>query len=268
MDLQGLLIGDDDLFTEAVEAFDVLDPAIDFVIGDHFGKRELFAKAKLAAEIDIPFSIWVHHIAQPGRNVSMLPGTSYLEFYRYELNENETLGAKVTAYGTCSETKFIAWWARNKTTLQTKEFYEADHIDGYFDKLLGNNGLAWGGNVDGILFNKDYDTIIGIVEIRCTKKDPLNNYDPSRYFKGTPRKPQGDINTWKPVIDLANQLHVPCYLMTFPANEQQKQFGMATVEGYNENGLIYRNSEPPYKHIFETSEQALKYSEQATREGA
>lgn len=105
MDLQGLLIGDDDLFTEAVEAFDVLDPAIDFVIGDHFGKRELFAKAKLAAEIDIPFSIWVHHIAQPGRNVSMLPGTSYLEFYRYELNENETLGT--------AQRKRDAWYKSN-----------------------------------------------------------------------------------------------------------------------------------------------------------
>ena len=53
-------------------------------------------------------------------------------------------------------------------------------IDGVLEKY----GLQWGGNVDGFVLDS-LDEVAAIIELRQSRKTPVEYYDPADYFLGT-----------------------------------------------------------------------------------
>lgn len=244
VDIQGLLIGDNDRFTGVVEAFEINANEPNLSLCTLFDPRDLFIKAKMAEELQIPFSIWAH--------AASVPDALLVE--KIEIGEN---GFDLCVAERCRVLPqvFISWWKSKKKTHQTKRFNEDYIKDSYFDKLLSEQGLSWGGNIDGIYYDEIKGKIAAIVEVRCTKKKPIESYDPSAFIKK-------DRHTWEPVLQLSDRLSVPCILLTFAKSykpNEAERYGVAVVEGMNSGGLNYRNGEPPYQHFMTTASELADF---------
>lgn len=244
VDLQGLLIGKDGKFTEAVEAFEIESDKSGLDLKSLFSPWELFVKVKLAEALKIPFSIWAHTSGRP-------------EVLSCEqIGFDQTLNKIVTINKmTVSERVFLDWWGEKKGTLQSKKF-EEDYIDdSYFDDLLASDDKVWGGNVDGIYYDSATGKIRAILEFRCTKKNPIERYDPAYFIRK-------DFHTWKPVVQLARELSVPCILITFQKeykNKDEKRFGATVVEEVTRSQLRYRNNMKPYQHFMHSAQDFREY---------
>jgi hypothetical protein len=142
----------------------------------------------------------------------------------------------------------VAWWRTLKGTSQTKQLREdaaAERTqDSIIDTLLAEHGLAWGGNVDGIIIcdvdDEDWN-IIGIVEKRISKQ-VVSQYDPADHFYNSEDPLRNDFNTWRPLIMLAKTLNCPLYLLTFCKTDLE-HYGYATVKTHI-NGLQYWTGSP------------------------
>jgi hypothetical protein len=78
-----------------------------------------------------------------------------------------------------SAEQFAAFWANLKGTTQTKGLPDAgvriEHSN--VDQVLGKAGLAWGGNVDGVLLDAG-EKGGALIEVRKTTKSPLDESTP------------------------------------------------------------------------------------------
>lgn len=243
-DLQGLLIGESGEFTEAVEAFEVEGLAHDALLNMLLPTSDLTRKVRLAKAIGVPFSVWIH-------------GTDDGEIIRaiqLDVDEGRLGGVKVVTERRCTEDKFIEWWAEKKKTPQTKIFRKRYIQDSYFDKLLESHGMVWGGNIDGAIFAPD-GSVEAIVEIRCTEKNPIETYDPSRYYKE-------DTFTWQPVLKLSRDLGIPCVLLTFKKEYKDGEtgvLGVAGVLGNDDNGLKYLDAKPPCNNLVHSADEVRRF---------
>lgn len=243
-DLQGLLIGESGEFTEAVEAFEVEGFARDALLKILLPASDLTRKVRLANAIGVPFSVWIHGADDKG----------IVRAIQLDVDEERLGGVKVVTERLCTEDKFIEWWAEKKKTPQTKRFRKQYIQNSYFDKLLESHGMVWGGNIDGAIFAPD-GSVEAIVEIRCTEKNPIETYDPSRYYKE-------DAFTWQPVLKLSRDLDIPCVLLTFKKEYKDGEtgvLGIAGVLGNDENGLKYLDAKPPCNNLVHSADEVRRF---------
>lgn len=237
-DLQGLLIGKSGEFTEAVEAFEVEGFARDALLKILLPASDLTRKVRLANAIGVPFSVWIHGTDDKG----------IIRAIQLDVDEERLGGVKVVTERLCTEDRFIEWWAEKKKTPQTKRFRKQYIQNSYFDKLLESHGMVWGGNIDGAIFAPD-GSVEAIVEIRCTEKNPIETYDPSRYYKE-------DTFTWQPVLKLSRDLDIPCVLLTF---KKEYKDGETGVLGNDDNGLKYLDAKPPCNNLVHSADEVRRF---------
>lgn len=243
-DLQGLLIGENGEFTEAVEAFEVKGSAIDASLKLLLPASDLTRKVRLANAIGVPFSVWIHGTDDRGT----------IRAIQLDADEGRLGGVRAVTEHLCTEEKFIEWWAEKKKTPQTKKFRKQYIRNSYFDKLLESHGMVWGGNIDGAMFAPD-GSVEAIVEIRCTEKNPIETYDPSRYYRE-------DTFTWQPVLKLSRDLGIPCILLTFKKEYKDGEtgvLGVAGVLGNDDNGLKYLDAKPPCNHLVYSADEVRRF---------
>lgn len=143
---------------------------------------------------------------------------------------------------------FADWWRKLKGTEQSKPLYKASPRLSYFDRLLAEHGLSWGGNIDGFILNSNMRTQV-IIETRYTKKIPLEDYDPAVFFSPHYTR-AGDYKTWEPVVLLASMLEAPLFLFTFERKSDRERIGFAIVDSISTQELKYQDI-PPNKNITE-----------------
>lgn len=161
-----------------------------------------------------------------GEKVSLNTNTREVQFLREFIYEKE---------------EFVNWWASKKGTIQTKKMYEARSRLGIFDEVLESYGLAWGGNIDGIIFDIK-NSPIALIESRFSNQKTIETYDPNDYFKGTSYK-SGDYMTWLPLFYLSKLLNIPLILLTFSKLSYGK-CGGAVIENMDNSGITYKLNSP------------------------
>lgn len=171
------------------------------------------------------------------------------QFYVYRVKEQKAGDfPDIVLEQTLNNIGFVKWWAACKQIVQTKRMYEAKtrQAETIFDSILEGNGVAWGGNIDGVLFDMKHITS-ALIEVRTSKRQPVNSYDPKRYFFGTARK-SGDYMTWLPLWYVAKKLDIPLVLLTF-STYSNGECGGAVVENITRDGLMYKGR-PPNMTLF------------------
>ena len=233
-DLGGLLLDQDWNFTTAVEAFE-LEPeeqkfSLPYLLSSQGLEAAMCMDGVLAQKLGVPFYIITHVKHTPEIQIHHWAFDPQIGKLRYLDMHN------------VSENDFIHWWQTRKKTTQTK-LYRKDlqqrARDSYFDNLLVDHGLKWGGNIDGFLVTgngKDCD-VAAIIENRVTNKVPIARYDPNAFFSGYGT---GDYNTWLPLVNLKNQLQIPLLLMTYSNRDRELDLtGIAQVLDVSRRGLTY-----------------------------
>ncbi len=240
-DLQGLLIGDEDRFTAAVEAFEIgaLEPSPEHMRDAAFSEDEWRAKLALSEALQVEFFLFVHREGRP-------------VIHRYQLSE-ETLRSGRAVHDRISEKEFLQWWAAHKKTIQTKGYRPqlTDSIkDSYFDTLLESHGMKWGGNVDGFLVMSDRDfTPTAIIENRFTEQASIYRYDPAKYYSS-------DIQTWFPLRLACRVLDLPLILCVYSKRPDERELIALAEVRWDEDGLIYQDNVRPCDNVFSDLEKA------------
>ena len=222
-ELGGLLMDDRGRITAAVEAFE-LEPEekeggkhLTDLLREGGFYQDLCAGCRLARQLGVETHLFLKIRGEE-------------EIRQYQVTAEETGGGPVlreVSHARLGEGAFVEWWADHKRTRQTKRYreeFEARARDSYFDRLLEGAGLKWGGNIDGILSAPGADgRAAAILENRYTRRCPIRRYDPGRHF-------QSDLNTWRPLILLREQLGVPLLLMTYSRRAGEERLaGLAQV---------------------------------------
>ncbi len=235
-DLQGLLMGDSDLFTAAVEAFEMSydEKAPVHVSEATFSPEQWMAKLTLSDALNVHLFLFVHR--DQSKKIHCFDIT--LESY----------ASRDAAHSILTEDQFVEWWRNHKTTIQTKSYrpeLTATIKESYFDNLLERNGLKWGGNVDGFVVvtgGNDFSPL-AIIENRFTRNESIFQYDPAKYFSD-------DYQTWKPLKLICRALNIPLFLCVYSKrNTEQRLIALAEIK-FEEDGLLYRNNIHPYENIF------------------
>lgn len=140
-ELQGLLMDENRNFTAAVEAIEYNEnenPDLKNV----FSKEELYAKYRLAEELEVPFYL--------------------IQFFRgkfgiakvYKSSDDSIELSKIKEK---TEEEFIEFWKELKKTKQVHALlngaYERTEKT-IFDKVLRKANLEWGGNIDGFIMKR------------------------------------------------------------------------------------------------------------------
>ena len=244
VDLQCILMKDRKTFSALVETIELrLGESVPFKA--YFGDGKLRGKCLVAERLGIPFYLFAHREGEEGvlrYRVERIPG------------ENGA-GDRFVPYGQLvSEKDFIGWWRENKGMRQTKgrrPAWQERLRDSYFEQLFRECGMGGGGNIDGIWFDGD-GAPGAVVEIRNTRVEPLETYDPARYFKA-------DCHTWIPCAQLARQLGVPLHLMTFEKDGARRLCGLATIAKVTTRRLFYHEGKAPCQRLVRTAEEASRY---------
>lgn len=258
-ELGGLLMDDQGGFTAAVEAFELSRDEkaerrclTDLLRRDGF-YHGLCMGCRLARQLGVDTHLFVKVEGED-------------EIRQYQIVEKEAAGGSVleeVSHSRLTEEAFVEWWAEHKKTKQTKGYrtdFQRRAEDSYFDSLLEFRGLRWGGNIDGFLTNAE-GRVTAIIENRYTKVCPIRRYDPAKHFGD-------DINTWRPLILLREQLEVPLLLMTYSRRSGEERIaGLAQVINGPEDTerLLYaldpvtRRPAPPFQRIVTSVNEAKRW---------
>ncbi len=233
-EIQGVLMNRKWDPTACVEAIDYAPDEEIFPRRD-LGHAASRRKTDFAKQLGIPFYV----VASV--NQARLKDLSFSVF---ELrHENGGIIAKTHEKDLSGE-QFADFWADLKGTEQIKGLPDAGARiqNSNVDQVLEGAGLAWGGNVDGVLFDF-VGKVQSIIEVRKTTRSELGEYDPSDYFhyRG------GDYNTWKPLFRIAHHLEVPLVLLTFKRGESK--CGFARLHKLSKQNGIKYHGEPPYDNL-------------------
>lgn len=236
-DLQGLTLDSNYNFTAGVEAVEFeADETID--VKNIFRKDDWIAKSCLCNELSVPLYV-----------VTYKSGENLISIYEVSLcREQHSLDIEITPYKTLKPKNFADWWGELKGTEQSKPLYEASSRISYFDRLLDEHGLAWGGNIDGFILSSDMKPLV-IIETRYTQKIGLEDYDPAVFYPPHYTR-AGDYKTWEPMVLLAFELSIPLFLFTFERESDEERMGFAIIDSISEKELRYQNV-PPNKNIIE-----------------
>jgi hypothetical protein len=224
--IQNLTLDANNRFTAGVEEVDY-DPGEIFKLEALFPIYAWKAKWCLCNALSSPFYL-----------VTFEVGATSIEVYSVSLPHDVL---DISLYRKMALADFVVWWASIKGTVQTKPLWEAEPRVGSFDNLLDQNGLAWGGNIDGFILS-DGGRPAAIIETRYTERSSLANYDPADYFNYKARG--GDYKTWEPLVLLAARLEIPLYLMTFERLSSLERTGFAVVDHLTKSGVYYRRGKP------------------------
>lgn len=170
-------------------------------------------------------------------------------FNIFKVSKNNAKKFNFEKTNSLDDKEFVNWWRKWKKTLQNKPFYEAQSRseETYIDSLLEVNNLKWGGNIDGIMFKKS--GITAIIENIYSGKYDLNTKkaNPANYFhnKGP------NYNSWYPVVQLANIINVPLYLLTFDPNSDNEILGFSIIKELNKSGIFYKDNISPNNNLIE-----------------
>jgi hypothetical protein len=231
-DLQGLTLDSNNNFTAGIEAVEFeADEIID--ITNLFSIDSWKAKWALCYHLSLPFYV----IAYKYQN-------DFLDIYEISV-DLDVINIEYTKR--LKTTKFPNWWAELKGTKQSKKLYEARGRISFYDYILKQYGLAWGGNIDGFTLNSNMSPQ-AIIETRYTTKTPLEDYDPAIFFSPHYTR-KGDYMTWKPLILLASKLKIPLFLITFERNSTIERIGFSVIDSITNEDLNYQNNNPPNKNI-------------------
>ncbi|PSQ54297.1 MAG: hypothetical protein BRD28_02620 [Bacteroidetes bacterium QH_10_64_37] len=230
VDIQGVLMNQQWEPTACVEA-------IDYASDEEISPRRELGRAASRRKTDFAKQLSVPFYVVTSINQDRLKDLSFAVFeFRHE---NDSLVAKTHEKALSGE-QFADFWADLKGTDQTKGLPDAGARiqNSNVDQVLDGAGLAWGGNVDGVLFDASGE-VKSIIEVRKTTRSGLDEYDPSDYFhyRG------GDYNTWKPLFRIAHRLEVPLVLLTFKRGESK--CGFARLRRLSsEDGIEYHREAP------------------------
>ncbi len=201
--------------------------------------KEIFFSIKIAEKLRLPFYLILITKRHEFRIYStFLDINNSCNNYVYEFNEND----------------FIEFFKKIKGTLQKKPAYKSDFFQ--ITEILKNHNLVWGGDVDGVIFDRE-NNIKGIIEIRKSTCKEILNYNPAEYFLGTHSR-AGDYNTWKPLFMLKDKLRTSLNLITLSEVDKTK-FGFSQVIDMNNSFLSLKNN--PSKLVNEVSDNFLRIKE-------
>lgn len=250
-ELQGLLMDENRNFTAAVEAIEYNEnenPDLKNV----FSKEELYAKYRLAEELEVPFYL--------------------IQFFRgkfgiakvYKSSDDSIELSKIKEK---TEEEFIEFWKELKKTKQVHALlngaYERTEKT-IFDKVLRKANLEWGGNIDGfIMKRKKIVAIIDNISIGEKSGSIDGKYaNPALYFfKRGPR-----YETWLSSVKLARQLNVPHFLFTIDkVNPEEEHIGFTKIEKLTKNGIFYEKNKGPNENILEGLNNILLEIEKALK---
>jgi len=152
-----------------------------------------------------------------------------------------------------SENSFAEWWRTRQSFDQVKGMYDANRriADSIIDKVLFQNHLSWGVNVDGFMLTRNKNRVLGIFEKRIRTRKGIygvDTYDPNRYFMGTANR-GGDYNSWSILHALATRLGCGLFLMTFDDGPGTRRMGIAIIKRVSARGLVYSQEGPPTQNI-------------------
>jgi hypothetical protein len=234
--LQGLTLDSNYNFTAGIEAAEFgSSETVDAIL--MFSTDEWIAKLCLCNELSLPLYA-----------VTFKSGSSVISIYQICSHK----GARIQAilHKTLETKSFADWWSILKGTEQTAPLYEAGPRVSYFDRLLDERKLSWGGNIDGFILNSNMRAQ-AIIETRYTEKNPLEGYDPAIFFPPHYTR-KGDYKTWEPVVLLAARLEIPLFLFTFERKSDKERMGFAVVDSISQSKqeLEYQDT-PPHKNIVE-----------------
>lgn len=223
-ELQGLTLDSQKEFTAGIEAVEYdaherVDVASMFLID------EWKAKWNLCENLSVPLYALTHKSPD-----------DFIEIFEVVFDKDCLL---TPSKGKFTFDEFAKWWASIKRTVQDKKLYEAKERLSFFDNLLDQHGLAWGGNVDGFLLDFNMKTR-AIIEFRFPSKSALENYDPADYFNYR----NGDYYMWEPLVLLSNRLRVPLFLMSFERNSLKDRLGFSVIDSISKDKLSYRGDRP------------------------
>ena len=173
----------------------------------------------------------------------------YYRIYKVSISNDDIEYTLTWEFNTSS---FIMWWRNQQNFSQSKPMYNASKRieSSIIDKVLFENSLAWGMNIDGFSLN-DNNEIYAIYEKRiCTYKPPytVENYDPNRFFKGTATR-AGDFYSWNLLYELSINLDAHLFLLTFDTSVR-RLFGFSEIIDIDSNGIKYRKGVKPYEKVF------------------
>lgn len=244
VDLQCILMRDRGTFSALVETIELRrGETVPFKA--YFEDDKLRGKCLMAEGLGIPFYLFAHREG----------GEGILRYLIERIPGSDGARDRFVPYGRfVGEGDFIEWWRKNKGVRQTKgrrPAWRERLRDSYFERLFKESGLGGGGNIDGIWLD-EYGAIGAVVEIRNTRAEPIETYDPARYFKA-------DCHTWTPCAQLARQLGVPLHLMTFEKSGERHLYGMATIAKVTPKRLFYHEGKAPCQRLLDTAEGASHY---------
>lgn len=230
--LQGLTLDADYNFTAGIEAVEFeVNEMVD--VTDIFTKDEWLAKFCLCSQLSVPLYVLTHRSE-----------SSHIRVYHVSSPKGNNV--QVILHKTLETEDFGDWWRELKGTEQSKPLYNASSRVSYFDRLLEEQDLSWGGNIDGFILSSDVRTQ-AIIETRFTSKIPLEDYDPADFYLPHYSR-AGDYKTWEPVVLLASKLGVPLLLFTFERESDEERIGFSVVDSMSKQELKYQGA-PPNKNI-------------------
>lgn len=249
-DLQGLTMNiTRSSFTAGVEYFD-LEPSDYLVIKQNqsdvynlqrmLGFEQIYAQVLLTRQLDIPLyyifgygdEFFIHQI--------ILDNNNKVSYISRLLNTEE----------------LVQFWHTIKGTIQTHPINlngaERRANETRIDRILKQNNLAWGGNVDGFIVQKgEIISIIDCISIGSASQKNTNDLtdhlaDPALYFfKNGPR-----YETWLSTIKLAKSLGTPHLLFTLNAvNTELETIGLTGIDFLMDSGINYFNQISPNKNV-------------------
>jgi hypothetical protein len=210
-------------FTAGIEAVEY-DAHEKVDVANMFPVEKWKAKCSLCENLSVPLYALTHKSSH-----------DFIEIFGVVFDKG---GLQTPCKGKFTFDEFAKWWASTKGTVQTKRLYEAKERLEFFDDLLGEYGLAWGGNVDGFLLDSKMKTK-AIIEFRFTTF-ALDKYDPADWFNYR----NGDYYMWEPLVFLSIRLKVPLFLMTFERNSQKDRLGFSVIDSISKAGLSHRGDRP------------------------
>lgn len=232
--LQGLTLDSNYNFTAGIEAAE-FEAGETVDVAGMFHRDVWTAKICLCSQLSVPLYA-----------VTYKSGSSLVSAYEIRLRQDRNI--QVMPHETLETRNFADWWHKLKGTEQSKPLYEASPRLSYFDRLLAEHGLSWGGNIDGFILSSNMRAQ-AIIETRYTKKNPLEGYDPAVFFPPHYTR-AGDYKTWEPVVLLASMLEIPLFLFTFERESDKERMGFAVIDSISKQELKYQDI-PPNKNITE-----------------
>lgn len=183
---------------------------------------------------------------------------------RFRIFDSSISGGRVifTQVSELSIPEFVLWWRDKQSFTQTKPMYNAAArlANSLIDRVLFENKLAWGVNVDGFSFQDEEYIVNAIYEKRiCTYKPPYTvlNYDPNKFFYGTQNR-AGDYASWKLLNDLSSKLNCSLILLTFDTSTT-RQVGATKITNISQQGgLTYLNNVKPFNNIFNDNQEGIQ----------